>query len=318
MWRLILFIFSSITIGLLPVNAHTHRKDSEFLRAMDSGALTKIIISTSDDDNVPISNVSVRVLMGMEYREDAYFINGKTDKDGKFVIEGITKGNEIEITATKDGYYRSFKKLCYIRMGEEYEVKDGKWQPWGLKISLPLREKRNQASLIRKYGGVDMPTTNQWFGFDMKIRDWVAPGHAGIVPDFEVYLTWDGKPIATSAQTDLLVRFIEDGAGYYLTDKTVESDFKGVYNANTNTIFKKEFTCSTFRKNGRFTQIGIPSDKIMIIRSRCKVDKAKNIIEANYSSATKFFIEGGWHGKAIMDFSYYFNPIPNNTNLEAK
>ena len=52
-------------------------------------------------------------------------INGVTDTEGKFVIEGKTTGNEIEIDVEKEGYYRASKKECLAKMGEEYEVKDG-------------------------------------------------------------------------------------------------------------------------------------------------------------------------------------------------
>ena len=300
------------------ISANAYKKEPEYLHAKRSGAPTKIIVSTHNDEGMPISNATIKVLMGMQFREKAYFINGITDEQGQFIVEGVTKGNEIEITAEKDGYYSAFKKMSYIKMGQEHEVKDGKWQPWGLKISLPLREKCNPVALVRFYDGKDIPTTNQWFGFDMQKKDWVASGHLGITPDFEVFLNWDGKPTTTSSQSDLCIRFVGEGAGYYLTNKIIDSKFKGIYHADTNAVLRKEFICKACKKDGGFVRTGIPSDKIMIVRSRCKLDARKNIVEANYSSLMEIFAQGGWHGTANAFMYYLFNPTPNDTNLEAK
>ena len=112
------------------MSVFAHKKDPEYLKARRNGGELRIIVSAADDDGNAVSNASVNVLMGMNFREKAYFINGVTDAMGQFVIEGTTTGNEIEIEVTKDGYYKATKKLCLIKMGHEYEVRDGKWQPW--------------------------------------------------------------------------------------------------------------------------------------------------------------------------------------------
>ena len=38
-------------------------------------------------------------------------------------------------------------------MGHEHAVKNGKWQPWGMEIKIPMREVRNPVALIKKKGG---------------------------------------------------------------------------------------------------------------------------------------------------------------------
>ena len=77
-----------------------------------------------------VSNANVKVLMGMNFRENAYFVNGITGAKGQFVIEGKTTGNEIEISVTKDGYYNASKKLCLIKMGSEYAMLSGNHGAW--------------------------------------------------------------------------------------------------------------------------------------------------------------------------------------------
>lgn len=69
--------------------------------------------------------------------------------------------------------------------------------------------------------------TNRWVGFDMKEKDWVWEGSKGRTADFEAFVTWDGRPVATSKFAQMIVRFVGNGAGYYLADKTSESSFSG-------------------------------------------------------------------------------------------
>ena len=124
-----------------------HKKAPDYLKARRDGVNLRMILSAVDDYGSAVSNASVKVLMGMNFREKAYYINGTTDADGRFVIEGRTTGNEIEIDVVREGYYRGHKKLCLITMGNEYEVKNGRWQPWGMKVNIPMRKVKNPVSL---------------------------------------------------------------------------------------------------------------------------------------------------------------------------
>ena len=144
----------AITVVLVAIGmtSFAHKKDVDYLQARRNGADAKIVVSLVNDAGDPVSNAAVRVLMGMNFREKAYYINGTTDADGRFVIEGRTTGNEIEIDVVREGYYRGHKKLCLITMGNEYEVKNGRWQPWGMKVDVPMRVIKNPISLIKRKG----------------------------------------------------------------------------------------------------------------------------------------------------------------------
>lgn len=310
----------AVTMVALTVamSVFAHKKGPEYLKARRNGGELRMIVSAVDDDGNAVSNASVKVLMGMNFRERAYFVDGMTDARGQFVIEGKTTGNEVEIEVTKDGYYKASKKLCLVKMGSEYEVRNGKWQPWGMVLELPMRRVVNPVELIALHDGIQVPATNTWIGFDMKKKDWIASGRGGEIPDFEVMVQWDGRPMATLEFAQMDIRFVGNGAGFYFADKTIGSAFTGVYNADTNHAFQTEFTCRAMRKNGAFSDSGVPKGKLMVVRSRCKFDEKGNIREANYSMIRTLFIEGGWNGKAVATVNYRFNPTPNDTNLEPK
>lgn len=99
--------------------------------------------------------------------------------------------------------------------------------------------------------------------------------------------------MATLEFAQMDIRFVRKGTGFYFADKTSGSAFTGVYKADTNNIFQTEFTCSATRNNGVFSDSGVPKGKLMVVRSRCKLDDKGNILEANYSTIRTLFIEGG-------------------------
>lgn len=305
---------------LLALNfeALAYKKDPDFLEAERNGAETCIRLVAKTDEGVPVSNACVRVLMGMNFRERAYYIDGTTDTNGVFVISGKTTGNEIEIGVQKDGYYKATKKLSYIRMGREHEAKDGKWLPWGDVLNIPLREIKSPVALICHTAGFDIPRTDEWIGFDMEKQDWVAPIGKGKVADFTVKLKWDGKQSMYSDLLELRVRFPRNGDGYYCADKTYGSAFAGVYQADTNQCLRTELVCKVEKVDGGWKETGIPNGKLMIVRSRTTLDQRGAVIDANYSTIRSISVFGGWHGTAKMSVSYQFNPKKNDTWLEPQ
>jgi len=295
-----------------------YKKDPEYNKARRSGALAQMKLCISNDMGTPIHDASVHVLMGMNFREHSYNVEGKTDTNGLFVVEGKTTGNEIIIEVTKDGYYKSSQKLCFIKMGSEYEVSNGKWQPWGMAISMTLREVRAPVPLVVQQELYKMPATNTLVGFDMAVKDWVSPNGKGKHADFEVFLTWDGKPLYYTRHTQLDVRFLENHAGCYVFDNIKGSQFGGPYRADTNRTFQTEFSCTSSYENGEPSFRGLDVGRSLIVRSRCKVDNDGHLVSANYSTIKNITVEAGWAGEVMMMIRYYFNPTPNDTNLEPK
>ena len=300
------------------MTAFAYKKDPEYLKARRNGGELRMILSVTDDAGNAVSNASVKVLMGMNFREKAYYITGRTDGNGQFAVEGKTTGNEIEIEVTNDGYYNSMQKMCFVKMGNEYDVKDGRWQPWGMLLPMTLRKIRAPVQLIVHRDLYPIPCTNKVFGFDMALKDWVLPYGKGKVADFEVFLTWDGKPLYYTKRTQLDIRFSEKYAGYYPFDNIKGSSFGGPYFAETNHAFRTGFSCTSSYENGNPCYQGLEQGKSLIVRSRCKADNEGHLISANYATIKNLTVEAGWAGEVMMMIRYYFNPTPNDTNLEPK
>ena len=130
-------------------------------------------------------------------------------------------------------------------MGHEYDVKNGRWQTWGMELQLKLRAIHNSITLVGDVNGYYVPEANEWIGFDMKHGDWVLSGHKGNTSDFEVFLEWDGRPTQDSKLLKLHFRSIEPKGGFYYADLTNEHRAK---------MIKDETAMSAIKVHGRHTE----------------------------------------------------------------
>ncbi|MBP5319884.1 MAG: hypothetical protein J6334_02765, partial [Kiritimatiellae bacterium] len=145
MKRLITTLFA-ITL-FLPGIVSARKLKPEVERAMANGAMAKIHLKVLDEKGIIVTNASVRVAMDMPKGE--YAIYGRTDTNGLCVVQGKTNGNYIDFLVGKDGYYGSHKRVSFVPMGEEHDVKENKWQPYGDKLEIVLNKVRNPIVLLK-------------------------------------------------------------------------------------------------------------------------------------------------------------------------
>ena len=291
--------------------------DSDFQRANLNGARARIELTVHDECGVPVADASVHVLMGMNYRLNSYDIDGRTDTNGVFIIEGKTTGNEIEIKVTKDGWYRSQKKLCFIEMGKEHAVKDGRWLPWGMKVNLPLRRRGTLSKLLVFASPARaIPSTNNWVGVDLERNDFVKPYGIGESSDVLVKVIWDGLSLEDSKLCFAEVAFPREHDGGYFAPVVNCSDFRYVYFAETN---KVEVKSLKIVRNGNARHLSHPTDgreSELIVRLRTELDDRGKVVSANYGAIENIIVSPAWKGNPTIRFVHVFNPVRNDANLE--
>ncbi|MGN0853090.1 MAG: carboxypeptidase-like regulatory domain-containing protein [Kiritimatiellia bacterium] len=309
------FIVLSLFASFAAMASHIR---SEFDRAVHKGADASIILSVVNDDGVAVSNANVRAFMGMNFKPKGYWVEGLTDARGHFSIRGKTCGDEINLFVSKEGYYDSRRKFCYSMMGEEHEVKDGKWMPYGGIELIRLREKRHPANLP-KFAFVHrpVPVTNIWIGVDMKAGDFVKPHGSGVVSDFEVNVEWDGLPPPDSRHCMAYLRFPEKMSGAYYVNCIQESDYKYVYEAVKETSYPEKELKTVGRDSNGYVK-RTDDVRLAVVRSRCVTDDDGKVRSACYGYIKVFYVDASWDGMPTLLLSGVFNPTPNDTNLEAK
>ena len=130
----IILVFYSVLFALACYSAPS----AAFTRAWRNGAMAKIAVKVLDDQGNPVSNAAIRAFFEMALKGGGEVVNATTDKNGCAMLTGKTSSS-IFFKVSKDGYYATNEELCFVAMGQEYEVNRGKWQPWGLQKIPSLR-----------------------------------------------------------------------------------------------------------------------------------------------------------------------------------
>lgn len=297
----------------------TLKKDPVYRDARRNGAQTKIELHIQDDDGTPVPDAKIKAYLGMNFRPLGTWINGTTDTNGVFVLEGKTCGDEIEVFVAKDGYYGSHVIYRYAKMGEERDVKDGKWQPYDVEEKIRLRKIKHQMDVSIDGRFVNTKCLNEWIGYDIEKNDFVAPYGKGKETDFQVAIDWNGKWLPEYRGMGLRIRFVEPYSGYYISAINTESEFKGPYKANPQAEFQKEarFYEEVSSDNKRIRH-WFDKCKCWVVRSRCKVNSDGLLVEANYSIVHNVDFACEPDGAGCFRLTGAMNPTPNDTNLEPK
>ncbi len=289
----------------------------EVKSAMKKGAMTEINLRVLDNKGIPVTNASVRVIMDMPSGE--YSVFGKTDAEGMYVVRGRTNGNYIEFLVGKDGYYGSRKRITYVQMHAEHEVKDGRWQPYGAKEIVELRKVDEPRQMIKMDKWMEIPRTNTWIGVDLMKNDLTKPFGAGETSDIEVWVEWDGLPPWKSGFCRASMRFPGVLSGGYYADNVCESEYPYPYFADNTLAYAERIVCIVNRDgiqpNLSATRVPFRSNSSLIIRTRCIVDEKGAMRQANYGRIKDFNV-GPSRGGVAVCIVYAFNPTPNDTNLE--
>ena len=294
----------------------------EVEHAIAYGAEAKLCLKVRDDMGLPVSNASVRTYLDM--LPVPHSVYGKTDTNGVCVVKGKTNGNKIEFFVGKEGYYGSSKEIIFIKKGEEHDVKDGRWQPYGAIETIELRRIRNPVNLavayMREFNNTEV--INAWIGFDLEKRDFVQPHGKGEKVDFEVFFDWDGKWLPDYTGMGKKIRFTEKFSGYYQCAVNAVSEFKGPYSALPDATYQQyadffERVIIDPNAYGRqYERKSFDKNSCWVVRSRCEVDAEGNLVSAHYSVINDIAFGCDKGGVACICVIGAFNPIPSDTNLE--
>lgn len=291
------------------------RTDKGYVDAVTKGADTWIELSVVDDDGVPVPDADVRATFA--FHDGFRHAKGRTDSLGKVSVKGITTGDEIVLRIVKEGYYCSEYKTSYLRFAENRAVEDGKWQPWGERRTMVLREIGNPAKLYRYRDFLTVPITNEWVGLDLAIGDWVKPYGKGVAEDLQLNVLWDGLPKAGCKNCMVAVRVPGNCNAGYFADKVKESEYASPLGASTNNVYViSEFDWIERKQGLRMQEKSFWNDKSLVLRLRCEVDNRGEIVKANYCCVQKLEVSPGMKGNAILDLATSFNPTDNDVNLE--
>lgn len=194
--------------------------------------------------------------------------------------------------------------------------------------------------------GARFPVQDEWVGFDFEAADWVAPHGKGKVTDIrfrfrnkflgwkehvyefgapEVYIektksfyekqgrewTLDGlKRTAGKWDSVLDVSFSGADEGMQAVGKFLSYSMMKMPHFAPMNGYAATWRCQANNYDGLVRS----ADTGFFIRTRVKLNEKGDVVSANYAKIMGDFHVGSAAG--FVRFTYYFNPVPNDRNLE--
>lgn len=291
--------------------------DDTIAYAHRHGARVREIICVVDQIGKPVANAQLYGgLTTGDGMDDYALINGVTDTNGQFQVEGKCT-DFMRCQVSKSGYYAAELRVSYLDTKAVPAVKDGKWQPHGNKHMVILKQMVNPQPMLchDALTSLTIPRYGVWLGFDFEQYDFVSPHGRGNARD--VLLRFDlSRPSKDEYYMTMNVSFTNQPyAGAYKLQIDKESELKTAYEANTNECFEQSFVYRFQRREGSSPVYDrLQDDEYLVYRTRTRVDMDGNLLSAHYG-----VICGDWNFAGPTGFridKFMFNPRPNDINLE--
>lgn len=254
------------------------------------------------EDGEPIEDVSATVTY-MGYTSDSIkLVKGETDEFGDFKARGVPE-LRIYVRLEKEGYYPT--ESNNLSKNKDHEV------------TYVLREVKNPIELYARKVVMHFPKDKQWIAFDFEFGDWIAP--YGIGENSDVYFR------CNSDSGLLNIRFAEEEGVMLVEDQfLVSSSLKFPHEAPP-----EGYIPQLARKSDSYHDNEYRGDIGYFFRTRIRENASGNM-SFNYGKIVGNIRfdprESGWHVShdrgdkyfSTISFNYYFNPTPDDRNLEFK
>ena len=276
----------------------------------------KITLKVVDNDGHIVTNANVAVYFANQLFRNREYYKGVTDKDGCFTAKGMSQG-DIIYKITKKGYYTTSDSYWFTKEGTTERDKLRPWMvkytPWNPTLEVVLKEIRNPIPMYYKRISKTVPLLNTEIGFDLLKGDWVIPYGVGEANDL-IFIVSGYYNGLFDRESYMNVSFAH-GGGIKQLNLEDYSGHKSVYMApldgySTNYFFRKIIVQeASQRENSN------PREDIYFI---CEIKKLHNKSEKTFYGLIRSDFTCDYRNKKDIGvyFNYYFNPTPNDRNLE--
>ena len=289
----------------------------EVKKAYLDGAKAKLTFRVTDSRGSPVTNADVRVVFELP-NEKSTMSNEKTDTNGFLVVEGLTSG-KVNFQFTKDGHYETRYNRSFLGLDRDVVyIKDGKWQPWNPTIAITLKEKRGPIPMYVQRVTIVLPKKDEAFGYDFEKGDWVTPHGKGEWSDLLFMCSFEERGALLDYKSELVITAAQKGEGMIVNNTDTESQLLSRHEAQENGYEPQVYFVTDRTPSKILQNIELAKTAYLTFRSRILRDDNGNIISSNYGKI--YGISYGrvdeTSGKISITLLYYFNPIPNDRNIE--
>jgi hypothetical protein len=276
----------------------------------------KLTVRVLDEQLHPVEHASIRIGFSEKLSDKEVFTEALTGPSGEFSAEGFSPAR-LSADVRKDGFYLSGSPFVVFTNAEE-----GRWQPWNPTVEIIMRPVGKSVALYAKTVHTQIPILDQPCGYDLEAGDWVSPYGKGMKKDFifTIHQKWRGN-YDYDVQGELMFKNPLDGLmETSIPDIGKNSVFRWERLAPGNGYEPKFQLQNTWYPSGSgkkpvrsFKSPDVWDGYFFRVRT---VEQDGQIVSTHYGK-----IRGGIavypnDPKPKIAFTYYFNPTPNDRNLE--
>lgn len=264
-------------------------------------------VTVTEENGTPIENVDTTVTFLGYSGETTQHKSGLTDANGVFQASGEPQ-LRMYVRLEKEGYYKS--ESGRLGRTQNHEV------------TFILRKIVNPVPLYAREVTIGFPVNREWIGYDFEVGDWVKPHGGGKIKD-ALFRCDTEKTGERRGKGEFEINFKEDEGLSLEADRFLQaSELKMPHEAPVNG-YNPVFS----RRSNSYHDKNFKDDIGYFFRSRVE-KQADKIVSSNYGKIMGNIRfdprESGWHVShknkpksfATISFTYYFNPTPNDRNLE--
>ena len=259
-----------------------------------------VTLKVVDESGMPIPRAKVRV--AYYSKSEPASLDGLTDTNGSFEASRPAYSGLLGFTAEKTGFYST--KASYD-LGFTYDS-----EKWNLAETLSLKKQINPIPMYAKSVNLGMPAFDKSIGYDFEIGDWVGPYGKGINADIFFTGHFDNQTNGESDYT-LKVNFPNAGDGIQEFTTTIlaqEGPYSKLKSSQNAPLigYQPMWVQAESRKPGKPVETNVDAHHNYYFRVRTTLDQNGNIAKTCYGKIYGDFLR----------FKYFFNPMPNDRNVE--
>lgn len=281
-------------------------------RARADGAIVTLQVRVVDETGTPVEDAYVGV--GFWAPRGPETDNGETDAAGYVELKARCRVDGT-LVAKKEGYYPSRLHVDYTATDDEsieetfFSRRWKKPQP----VQIILKRIRNPIPMIAWHAITSdfrFPTVNGSCSLDVESLEWCPPYGKGKHADITFICSGIYKELSkNTVPTKVIMKCERPGDGLALCQSDEWSQFQSVYQVSPGMDFKQQHVFE-FEPGENV----LPSNTYLVFRVRTELNAEGETISAHYGKCRGLpllYPDGD-----ILFLTVYFNPTPNDTNLE--
>lgn len=269
-------------------------------------------VTASEENGTPIEGVEATItFMGYSGRQTQK-IKGNTDSKGIFQASGSPE-LRMYVRLQKNGYYTT--ESDRLSRTQDHE------------LTYVLRKVASPVPLYAKNFSGKLPNLGDKHGFDFEVGDWVAPHGKGKISDIFMTVNIVGAK-SKQPSGSIKITFPQESEGAFIVNEQTG------YMPTSALIMphmapSQDFVQIITRQESGYENKSKPHNESYFFRTRSKVIQQGKLVfhYSKFLDGFSFVMGGGvfleevYRKKhpeeyGLVKFTYYFNPNPNDKNLE--